>query len=108
MNLDVRTSRHASTRMQQRAVPPLVVQWLAQFGARQRARDSAELVYFDKAARRRLIQAFGEVVVRRLGPLLDAYLVQADDGDVVTVGWRIERVRRDLQPGHAASRRRPN
>lgn len=92
--------------MQQRAVPPLVLQWLAQFGARQRARDAADLVFFDKAARRRLTQAFGEVVVQRLGPLLDAYLVQGDDGDVVTVGWRLERVRRDLRRSQPACGRR--
>jgi len=104
VNLDVKTSRHARTRMQQRAVPPLVVQWLAQFGARQRARDAADLVFFDKAARRRLTQAFGEVVVQRLGPLLNAYIVQAENGDVVTVGWRLQRVLRDLQPGQRADR----
>lgn len=86
-------TRHASSRAQQRGLPPLIVHWLESYGARQRDRKGAEIVYFDKSARRSLEREVGTTVVERLRPLLDAYMVMGEDGRVVTLGWRVKRVR---------------
>ena len=87
-------TRHASTRAQQRGLPPLIVDWLDTYGARALDGGGAQILYFDKASRRNLERDVGSQVVDRLRPLLDAYLVMADDGTVITLGWRFKRVPR--------------
>lgn len=86
-------SRHATTRLQQRGLPRAVVEWLQLFGAEEHDKHGAVIRYFDKSGRRRLEQALGRAVVRRMGDFLDAYLVE-HDGCVVTIGHRTQRVRR--------------
>ena len=86
-------TKHAATRMQQRGVPPVIIDWLQEFGAEEHDKHGGVIRYFDKAAKRRLEQSIGRPVVRRMQDLLDAYLVEAD-GRVVTVGHRHARIRR--------------
>lgn len=86
---------HAQVRMQQRAIPPQVISWLFDFGTRQRAVGQAAIVYFDKAARRRLAQEIGHLTASYLSPLLNAYLIEGSNGDVITTGWRTARVKRE-------------
>lgn len=87
-------TRHATARAQQRGLPPLIVDWLDTYGARAQDRRGAAILYFDKASRRNLERDVGSQVVDRLRPLLDAYLVMADDGTVITLGWRFKRLPR--------------
>lgn len=88
------TTRHASVRLQQRAVPALVMSLLLDYGSTMR-HDGAEVVYFDKQARRRLRHAVGGdrslAVVERW---LNTYIVTGDGGQVVTVARRTRRLRR--------------
>ncbi len=86
-------TRHADTRLQQRGLPRAVIEWLQLFGAEEHDKHGAVIRYFDKAARRRLEQALGRAVIRRMEDFLDAYLVE-HDGCVVTVGHRTQRLRR--------------
>lgn len=88
-------TQHAAVRLQQRAIPPLVVDLLNLYGARQPAGSGAEMVYMDKAARRRMCQAIGAPAVAALQPVLSAYLIESDTGQVITAGWRCSRVQRD-------------
>ena len=80
-------SRHAHARMRQRSIPPIVVEWLQSYGASCR-RGGADVYYFDKKARRKLKSDIGSVPYARMEDQLDAYAVVADDGTVVTTGWR--------------------
>ncbi len=86
-------SRHAGSRLQQRGLPRAVIEWLQQFGAEEHDKHGAVIRYFNKEARRRLEQALGRRVVRRMEDLLDAYLVE-HDGRVITIGHRTQRLRR--------------
>lgn len=86
-------TRHADTRLQQRGLPRAVIEWLQQFGAEEHDKHGAVIRYFDKAARRRLERALGRAVVRRMGDLMDTYLVE-HDGRILTVGHRTVRVQR--------------
>ena len=88
----MRLTEHARVRAQKRSIPPLIVDWLFGFGARERAGDGAEVLFFDKRARRELEKTVGKQVVGRLSPMLDAYLV-VHESSVVTAGWRYKRVR---------------
>lgn len=84
-------TRHASVRCQQRGIPPLILEWLLEYGAQSKASDGAQTYFFDKRARRKIEKACGRQIVRRLGDLLNAYLVIADNA-IVTVGHRHKRI----------------
>ena len=95
MNTDLLVSAHAASRMQQRGIPPLILEWLRQYGSSEPAAGSADLLYFDKRAKRKLSQDVGGAIVDALMPLLDAFAVMSVDGRVITTGWRTQRVRRN-------------
>lgn len=78
---------HARRRLQNRAIPPIVVDWLMRFGCRRWSRGAA--VYeFDKESRRRLRRHVGQRLFGAIEPFLDAYVVVGGEQKIVTVGWR--------------------
>lgn len=83
-------THHAMARAQKRGVPPLVVDLLLQFGVREHDSRGAEIVYFDRRARKHL-ETYSGGLFGRLNEHLDAYAV-IYDGRVVTVGPRQKRV----------------
>ncbi len=83
-------STHASTRLQQRGVSPLILDLLLQFGARESAGDGAETVYFDRKAKRRL-QSYSGNLISKLSEALDIYAVVSGN-TVITVGCRYKRI----------------
>lgn len=84
---------HAATRSQQRAIPPLVQEWLCQYGAEMYDNRGCIVRYFDKAAKRRLERAVGREPVRRMKDKLACYLVEGD-GRVITTGHRRRHIHR--------------
>lgn len=87
-------SQHAATRLQQRGLPPIVIDLLARFGASERA-NGAEKIFFNKRSMKNLRHHFGGVrSLRVLEPWLGAYAVIADDGSVITAGHRQKRINR--------------
>ena len=87
-------TRHAQVRMQQRGIGAEVLEDLLAYGRAVHDHRGAQIVFFDRAARRRLAQEQGEEAIRRLGKRLSAYAVIGSDGEVRTVGHRIRRIRR--------------
>lgn len=85
---------HANKRLQQRCLPPLVVDWLHQFGHEQHDGRGAIILHFDKPAQRRLERAVGREPVRRMKQWLNAYVVVTTDGEIITAGYRFRRVLR--------------
>lgn len=84
-------SHHAATRMQQRAIPPFMIELLERFGTEERC-GGADRIFFDKAARKRLERHLGgRRSIRHVEPWLDVYLVVGDNGKLVTVGHRLKR-----------------
>ncbi|MGF3027382.1 hypothetical protein ACQVP2_31810 [Methylobacterium aquaticum] len=87
-------SHHAQQRLQQRAIPPLVVEYLEQFGSSMRC-GGAERLFFDKESRRRLSRHVGGARgLRTIEQWLDVYVVVGDCGRIVTVAHRDRRFRR--------------
>ena len=86
-------SQHAARRVQQRCIPPLVIDLLLEFGASEPAGDGTTKMYFDKAARKRL-KAYAGPVASLLEQHLDVYAVVAADTKLVTVAHRNERIQR--------------
>ncbi len=87
-------TRHALIRMQQRGIRADAVESLLDFGRTAHDHRGAEIVFFDKAARRRLARERGDEALRRLGKRLRAYVVVGTDGNVLTVGHRTRRIPR--------------
>lgn len=85
-------STHAEKRAKQRGIPPVIVQWLEDFGERTYDHRGAVITYFTKRARRRLERAVGRQVIRHLGNWMDCYAVRSVDGNLVTVGHRFQRI----------------
>ena len=78
--------------MQQRAIPPLMVDLLLRYG-RESMTWEGTVVFLDDRARERARSALTDAL-DRFDKLSDTYLVEANDGtSVVTVGHRTERLR---------------
>lgn len=87
-------SKHASIRCQQRAIPPLLIDLLLQFGVSESAGDGASRLFFDKVSRRR-VKAYAGTLAGMFEEHLDLYAVVGADNTIVTVAHRLERIRRN-------------
>lgn len=86
-------SGHAKRRAKERAVFPLVIQWLWEYGAEVHDKRGCTVRFFDKPAKRRLERAVGREPVRRMKDKLACYMVEGD-GRVITTGHRRRRIKR--------------
>jgi hypothetical protein len=88
----MKLTKHAAMRMQQRHLPPLIVDLLQHYG-QVRHKRGASILYFDQKGHTRARQELQEALAR-FDKLRDAYLVEAkDSGEVVTLGYRDERIK---------------
>jgi hypothetical protein len=87
-------TQHARRRMQQRGIPPQVLDWLIDYGSIAYDHHGGRVRYLDHAGRRRLLGEVGSVALRRYHEKLDAYAVESADGAVLTVGHRYRRLPR--------------
>jgi hypothetical protein len=80
-------SRHAHVRLQQRAIPPLIMRWLLEYGDRTAAHGAVRLS-FSKRSRREIEGEVGKRVVSQLGKFLAASaIVDPRTDSVITVMW---------------------
>ena len=80
-------SRHSLTRAKQRGVPPVIIQWLSDYGEEVYDGHGGVVLFFSGRSRRDLEKAIGREVVRRMSEFLRCYLVESSgDGTVITVG----------------------
>ena len=87
-----RMTNHAMERSQQRCIPPLIIHWLCQYGSRRRSSNGSIICYFDKKSIRLIASDAGNIIVRRLSGLMDAYLVITGK-EIITVGHRYKRIK---------------
>lgn len=93
--LEPTLTKHAASRAQQRGIPPLIEQWLDEFGDEEFDGKGAVLIYFSRKSMRAMQRAFGREPIRRMSEYLDAYKVESShDGRIITVGHRSKRMRR--------------
>ena len=86
-------SHHARRQRQRRCIPPMVIDWLIQFGTTEHQAGGYIVKFFDKLSRKRLLRHIGKEIANKADPYLNAYLVMADER-VITVGWRTKRIKR--------------
>lgn len=85
-------TRHAQARMQQRAIRAEALERLLEFGREAFDHHGGVVLFFDKAAKRRLSRvAPGAKDVNRLAR---CYAVLSPAGEVITVGHRVRRINR--------------
>ncbi len=84
-------TRHARSRMQQRGIPPELIEQVLHYGCEQHDRRGGVIVYLDRAAKRRLARE-GAATGAALDQLAGVYVVLAE-GRVATVGHRYRRIR---------------
>jgi hypothetical protein len=94
LELDHALSEHARVRMQQRGIPPQVVESLLECGSVQHDRHGGRIVYFDKSAWQRACRQGFAGLVAEAQRYRRAYLVLGRDGMVRTVSHRYRRIRR--------------
>ncbi len=82
-------TNHASLRSQQRGIPPLVSEWLLDFGDEAYDGHGGVVRYFTPKSVRKVEKAIGREPVRRMAEFLRCYLVQSSaDGTILTIGKR--------------------
>lgn len=86
-------TRHASTRSQQRGIPPLVIELIMTFGTSEAAGDGTQKFFLDKHSRRQ-VKSFAGTLAPAIEPMLDAYVLVSEEGKVITTAHRTERIRR--------------
>ena len=91
--MDAHITKHAEIRMQQRGVSIEVLDLLLRYGRRTRAGKGAEIVFFDKSARARVLSMPGGESIRRDTKQLKSYAVCKGD-TILTTGKLYKRVRR--------------
>jgi len=80
---------HARQRAQQRGIPPLVTNWLLDYGEQSFDGRGAVVRYFTRKSLRRMERDLGAVPVRRMSEFMRCYLVESvDDGSVITIAKR--------------------
>jgi len=89
--MQVTITRHADIRMQQRCIPPMVIDWLIDYGLSQE-QGNGTLVYFNKKSKRLIRQYAGPQAMSVFEKYHKAYaVVSANDGSVITTGWKSQR-----------------
>ena len=88
-------TKHAHMRAQQRGIPPLIDQWLDEFGEDEYDGNGGVIRYFSHASIRSMERIFGAAPVRKLSEYLHVYKVESShDGHVITIGHRIKHINR--------------
>lgn len=84
------TTHHADVRARQRGIPPLILDLLLEFGSREHDARGAEIVFFDRHAKKYIEKHTGGLF-SKLNEHLDAYAVLSG-GKIITVGPHLKRI----------------
>lgn len=82
-------TKHASIRSQQRGIPPLVSDWLMDYGTEVHDGNGGIVRYFTPQSVRKIEKEIGREPVRRMSEFFRCYLVESvQDGSILTIGKR--------------------
>jgi len=88
-------TKHAKVRAQQRGIPPLIGQWLDDYGDDEYTGTGGLIRFFSRQSIRKMEHDVGHEPVRRFSDYLHAYkVIDARDGHVITIGFRTKHIRR--------------
>lgn len=87
-------TKHAAIRQQQRCIPPLIIDWLKEYGDQQHDHHGCIVRFFSKESKKKLNKIAGKPVVSLLGRYMNTYLIEGINGAVVTTGHRYHHIKR--------------
>ena len=80
---------HAAVRTQHRGIPPLISNWLLDYGEEVFDGHGGVVRFFSPQCIRRMEREIGKAPLKRMSEFLRCYLVQgSNDGAIITVGKR--------------------
>lgn len=85
---DHRFTNHAATRMQQRCIPPAVVEATMRFGTKSHVRNGAVRYDLDRKALKRSRRHFGDSIARALEDYDGIYVLASDEQVIITTAHR--------------------
>ena len=91
--MQIQLTDHAKHRMQQRCIPLAVIDWLLDFGEREKS-GNCEIVYFNKKSKKLLAKELGKEIVKSLSKYLNAFAVVGKKNQIVTTGYRNKHIYR--------------
>ena len=93
--MNIYHSVHSSKRAQQRSIPPMILNWLLEYGEEQFDGRGGIVRYFSHGSIRNLKRDQGHRPVRLMKRYLGAYAVESTDNpSIITTGWRNRRIPR--------------
>lgn len=82
-------TNHAAVRSQQRGIPPIITDWLIDYGDEEFNGHGCIVRYFSPDGIRLMEGEIGKRPVRQMNEYLRCYLIQdSDSGSIITVGKR--------------------
>lgn len=79
-------TQHARKRIQQRAIPQVVIDLLLDFGVVEHRNKGLEILYFNKKGRHAARSSMKNSGLTQLDHCLNAFMLESSEGLVVTVG----------------------
>ena len=87
-------SNHCQVRNQQRCIPPIVHEWLSEYGIEAHDGHGGIRISFTHESIRRMEKELGRHFVRENRKYLNVYRVESTrDGCIITTGWRTRRMK---------------
>lgn len=81
-------TKHANIRNQQRCIPPIIHDWLSEYGEESYDNHGGIKVYFSNRSKKLMEKQLGKHFIRENQKYLKAYRVESSsDGCIITVGW---------------------
>lgn len=88
-------SKHCQHRNQQRCIPPIVHEWLSEYGEEKYDGHGGIVRYFSSRSKREMERDLGRHFVRENKKYLNIYRVESsENGRDITAGRRIKRINR--------------
>lgn len=83
------STQHGAQRAQQRGIPPLISNWLIEYGDEEFDGRGGVIRYFSKTCIRQMERDIGRDPIKRFSEFMRCYLVERNsDGAIITVGKR--------------------
>lgn len=94
MNATMHITHHGANRLQNRAIPEKVVNWLLGFGNSVYQPGNTQIVHFTNRGRKKLIPLLSSSDRQLFEKKSHAYLVLSHDSTMITAGYRKKRLPR--------------
>ena len=85
-------STHAKKRLQQRAIPKKMIDWLITFGRCKHCWGNAKLFFFTAKNRQKCLQHLSKIEQKIFNKKANAFLILSNDNVLVTVGYLNKKV----------------